>query len=652
MTGTDTGERWRQANQALLTGLFDALHCQLAAVLGQALPPAPAPDLDRLRAAMPSPCALERLSALFGLDPFATDLVLLCAAVELDGRVASQTAELDGPGGRGLPSIATAFRALPGAHWSAFSPAHPLRYWRLIEIEGDARFTARSLRLDERVLHFLLGVPALDPRLQPLLRPLPPAELFADRGGELIERVASALDESGLVLLTGRDQTALGEAAALAAARSGRPSAQVELAELPAKATDRDGIARLLAREALLSGLVVAVATDEADDATLRGLPALLARLQPPVAVLARSAVPVGPLSVARFDVAGLSAEERAELLRQSLSGAVAEPPAIDLAAIDMVAAQFDLPAPAIRTAARRAVARANGAGLLPVLWEAARDEARPRLAELAERIEAKAGWDDLVLAAPRGAVLREIAGQVSHRLRVYESWGFRDRLSARGLGITALFAGPSGTGKTLAAEVIASALSLDLYRIDLSAVVSKYIGETEKNLRRIFDAAEAGGAVLLFDEADALFGKRSEVKDSHDRYANIEVGYLLQRMESYAGLAILSTNMKQNLDQAFLRRIRFIVDFPFPGVEERAAIWERVFPTKLPRQGLDARKLAQMNLAGGAIRNVALNAAFLAAADGGVVRPPHLLAAARSEYAKLEKPLTAGELRGWAGSS
>jgi SpoVK/Ycf46/Vps4 family AAA+-type ATPase len=282
-------------------------------------------------------------------------------------------------------------------------------------------------------------------------------------------------------------------------------------------------------------------------------------------------------------------------------------------------------------------------------LWEAAREEARLRLDGLAERIETRAGWDDLILPPPRKALLREIEAQLGQRLRVYDGWGFRERLSERGLGITALFAGPSGVGKTLAGEVIAHALSLDLHRIDLSAVVSKYIGETEKNLRRVFDAAEASGAVLLLDEADALLGKRSEVKDSHDRYANIEVSYLLQRMESYSGLAILTTNMKQNIDTAFLRRIRFVVDFPFPGIEERAAIWARVFPRRLPQEGLEPKRLAQMNLAGGAIRNVALNAAFLAAADGRVVRPAHVLAAARSEYAKLEKPLTEGEMRGWA---
>jgi len=215
-------------------------------------------------------------------------------------------------------------------------------------------------------------------------------------------------------------------------------------------------------------------------------------------------------------------------------------------------------------------------------------------------------------------------------------------------LGINALFAGESGTGKTMAAEVIANSLRLNLYRIDLSAVVSKYIGETEKNLRHLFDSAENGGAILFFDEADALFGKRSEVKDSHDRYANIEVSYLLQRMESYRGLAILTTNMKNALDTAFLRRIRFIVQFPFPDAEQRAEIWRRIFPTDTPTEGLDVDKLARLNVAGGNIRNIALNAAFLAADAGEPVLMTHLLRAARGEYTKLEKPLTEVDIRGW----
>jgi SpoVK/Ycf46/Vps4 family AAA+-type ATPase len=273
---------------------------------------------------------------------------------------------------------------------------------------------------------------------------------------------------------------------------------------------------------------------------------------------------------------------------------------------------------------------------------------ARPAFAHLAQRIEARATWDDLVLPASRVETLRQIAAQLRQRYTVYDEWGFASR-SARGLGISALFWGPSGTGKTMAAEVIANELDLDLYRIDLSSIVSKYIGDTEKNLRRIFDAAEAGSAILLFDEADALFGKRSEVKDSHDRYANVEIGYLLQRMEDYRGLAILTTNVRTALDGAFERRLRFIVQFPFPDASQRAEIWRRTFPGGTPTDGLDVTKLAGLNVAGGHIRNIALNAAFRAADERMPVRMRHLLQAARSEYAKLERPLTDAETREWA---
>ena len=232
-------------------------------------------------------------------------------------------------------------------------------------------------------------------------------------------------------------------------------------------------------------------------------------------------------------------------------------------------------------------------------------------------------------------------------RSQVYQTWGFGQK-GNRGLGISALFYGESGTGKTMAAEVLAQVCQLDLYRIDLSTVVSKYIGETEKNLRRIFDAAETGGVILLFDEADALFGKRTEVKDSHDRHANIEVSYLLQRMEAYQGLAILTTNLKNSLDKAFLRRLRFMLPFPLPDADARAQIWQRIFPIQTPQQHLDYDKLGQLKIAGGNIRNIALNAAFLAAATNEPVSMSHILQAAQREYLKLEKLLTNEEIEGW----
>jgi SpoVK/Ycf46/Vps4 family AAA+-type ATPase len=215
-----------------------------------------------------------------------------------------------------------------------------------------------------------------------------------------------------------------------------------------------------------------------------------------------------------------------------------------------------------------------------------------------------------------------------------------------RGLGISVLFSGVPGSGKTMAAEVMANELRLDLFRIDLSAVMSKYIGETEANLRRLFDAAENGGAILFFDEADALFGKRSEVKDSHDRYANIEINYLLQRMESYGGLAILATNMKSALDAAFLRRLRFVLDFPFPGVAERKLMWQKAFPPQTPTSELDFDRLARLNVVGGHIAVIALNAAFAAAAADTPVTMPLILAATRIEYRKLGRTVNEADFR------
>ena len=258
-----------------------------------------------------------------------------------------------------------------------------------------------------------------------------------------------------------------------------------------------------------------------------------------------------------------------------------------------------------------------------------------------------RARWDDIVLPPNETALLHRIADQVAWRGTVYRDWGFAERMS-RGLGISELFAGATGTGKTMAAEVLANHLRLDLFRIDLSAVVSKWLGETEANLRRLFDAAEDGGAILFFDEADALFGKRTEVKDSHDRYANIEINYLLQRMESYSGLAILATNMKSALDQAFLRRLRIVLDFPYPGAVERKAMWQKAFPAGTPTADLDFDRLARINVTGGHIAVIALNAAFQAAQQGGRVTMPILFNAARLELRKLARPINERDFQ-WA---
>jgi hypothetical protein len=351
--------------------------------------------------------------------------------------------------------------------------------------------------------------------------------------------------------------------------------------------------------------------------------------------------------TIASFDIPRPSSAEQRGIWHEVLGQM-----AVDMnGTIDQLTSQFALSVPGIRGAYAQAAGGADGDihsdEVADILWDACRAQARPRLDDLALRIEPSAGWDDLVLPDEQKRTMHQIAAQLRQRMLVYERWGFAAK-SSRGLGISALFAGASGTGKTMAAEVLAGELKLDLYRVDLSQVVSKYIGETEKNLERIFDAAEQGGAILLFDEADALFGKRSEVKDSRDRYANIEVSFLLQRMEAYRGLAILTTNQKKALDTAFLRRLRFVVEFPFPDAAQRAEIWRRIFPEATPVNELDYLMLSRLNIAGGNIRTIALNAAFIAADQNEAVGMRHLLHAARTEYAKLEKPLTDGEIRGW----
>jgi hypothetical protein len=280
-------------------------------------------------------------------------------------------------------------------------------------------------------------------------------------------------------------------------------------------------------------------------------------------------------------------------------------------------------------------------------LFASARAHSSPGLATLARQIRPRYGWRDIVLPPDQLTLLHEIVGAVLSRPLVFEEWGVGRKLAAS-YGVTMLFAGPPGTGKTMAAEVIASDLGLELYKIDLSTIVSKYIGETEKNLERIFNEARSSNAILFFDEADAIFGKRSEVKDAHDRYANIEVSYLLQRMEAYDGVTILATNLRANLDEAFTRRLQFAVDFPFPEEEYRLRIWQTLFPPEVPRTpDLDLATLARrFKLAGGSIRNIIVSATFLAAADGQCVGMSHLMHGARRELQKMGRLLNEKDLQ------
>lgn len=655
---------WHEANQRYLVAALalvrQALERHAARVQGRPLPAAgEAPAaMEAARRALPAPAALDTLCMAFGLSPFERNVLLLCAGVELDAGFAALCTEVQGAAQHTGPTFGLALAALPEAHWSALSPNAPLRRWRLVELERGEALTQCVLRIDERVLHYLTGVACIDERLAGLVHPLAPPSALPPSQQALATRIAAlwaparAGTEPPLLQLCGEAPAGTHAVAAAACVKLGLRLYVLQPADLPLNPAEREMLARLWEREAALTGSALLLDCEELDageaaQPVLSAARRFVESVHGFVAVAGREPLAGISRTLLRLDVERPCPAEQSMLWRSALgplAGALN-------GRLEALTQQFSLGAPAI-FAACAAVAGVQPAStdageLFRTLWDTCRAQARPRLDDLAQRITPVATWEDLVLPDRELQVLREIAVHVRQRARVYDEWGFAAR-SSRGLGISALFAGPSGTGKTMAAEVLANELRLDLYRIDLSQVVSKYIGETEKNLRRVFDAAESGGSILLFDEADALFGKRSEVKDSHDRYANIEVSYLLQRMEAYRGLAILTTNLKSALDPAFLRRIRFVVSFPFPDATQRAEIWRRVFPPGVPREGLEIERLARLNVAGGNIRNIALYAAFLAAEEGTPVCMAHLLRAARVEYAKLEKALTDVEIGGW----
>ncbi|HEY4677145.1 MAG TPA: ATP-binding protein [Candidatus Angelobacter sp.] len=603
-------------------------------------------QLAELEKKMDPPPALVLLAHQFGLSRFERDVLLLCVAMELDTRVSRLCALAQNNAGTCFPTFALALIVFDDAAWEVVSPERPLRFWRAIEVctSPGQSLTTSPLRADERIVNFVKGLNHLDDRLLSSLTPLGSCDAAEISGSqqEAVEQIVSHWrNGSGHVLpliqLLGTDSASKYLVATAAAERVGRKVYRLSPELLPAQHAEMEVLSRLWQRESLLLPLALYVDAQEMDAGSETmsqvALRRFLAQCEGLVFLGTREFWPRidRPSSAVEVRKPTPAEQERAWSLAL---GEVADgqPPKL--------AAQFNLNLSTLQKIVHTAVeSAANGSDLSPVLWECCRNSVRPRLDQLAHHLEVKAGWDDIVLPPEETNLLRQIAAQVGARAKVYGEWGFARKMN-RGMGISALFAGDSGTGKTMAAEVIARELHLNLYRIDLSTVVSKYIGETEKNLRRLFDAAEDGGAILFFDEADALFGKRSEVKDSHDRYANIEINYLLQRLETYSGLAILATNMKSALDQSFLRRLRFVVNFPFPGVTERRRIWQRVFPPDTPLGSLDYDRLSRLNLTGGTIHNAALNAAFLAAHAGTPVTMPLVLAAARTEMLKLDRPV------------
>jgi ATP-dependent 26S proteasome regulatory subunit len=644
---------WHEANQVYLMAAVDEVRAALQTRAGiESTPVRNREEADEAFSRMSLAPALEQLCNAFGLSRFEREILLLCAGVDLDSSFALLIAAAQGDARLSYPTFGLALAALAEPHWSAIAPSGPLRHWRLLDVMNNETLTTSRLRIDERVLHQLAGVSHPDERLAGLVDSvsLPPELLPSQqRQAEQIAHRWTGAHSGTLpvIELCGDDALSKRSIAAAAAAHVSLQLYLIRQENLPHQPAELDALVRLWEREAVLSGnalLIESVDNDNHDHARETALSYCLENMRGALMVGSRARRRMLQRPMIAFEIVKPTGAEQRALWKSHLG---------DLGArlngeIDLLGSHFDLTAGAIRAASAEALQKECAeADFSKTLRDICRSQARPRLDGLAQRLTPMARWSDLVLPESQKQILRDVAVHVRRRTQVYESWGFADK-GTRGLGISALFAGPSGTGKTMAGEVLANELDLDLYHIDLSQVVNKYIGETEKNLRKVFDAAEDGGAILLFDEADALFGKRSEIKDSHDRFANIEISYLLQRMEAYRGLAILTTNMKSALDQAFLRRIRFVVQFPFPDAAQRVEIWRRVFPEQTPIDSLDWNQLARLQVAGGNIRNMAMNAAFLAADAGEPVCMTHLLRAAKSEYVKLERPLTESEIGGW----
>ena len=668
--GSTSTVSWAEANQACLVAEFARLRQKLDATSPQAAHQssdlAIDPSPHQHHESLDPPSAIDQITETFGLSTFERQLLLLCAGIEMDSTLAAQCSEALGFGRndrRGAISFSLALAVLDDPHWSALAPSAPLRRFHLVELESGHGLTSAPLRIDERILHYLAGVNELDSRLEPLLRTRRHPHWIAEDHNALANEALRTLDilspNAPVLHLCGDDPRGQEDVAAVIARHVGRQLFILPIENIagPSAASSRLGHSEtssadqsdsaaqfvpLWTRESAILPAVLLVQCGTAALATTAKQ--MIERLPAPLILASRD-----PLILERRLMRNMVDKPHPASQKQLWAKALGAAGGSLNGHLDDIAEQFRLSAETIASVGALAGATTDDSGKVDPdkLWSTCRSLSRPRLEDLAQRILPVAEWDDLILPETHKQTLRQLAAQARYRMTVYESWGFAGK-GRRGLGISALFAGASGTGKTLAAEVLAKELRLDLYRIDLSAVVSKYIGESEKNLKQVFDAAEEGGVLLLFDECDALFGKRSEARDSHDRYANIEVSYLLQRMESFQGLAVLTTNFKSAMDKAFQRRLRFTVDFPFPGVPEREAIWQRAFPAQTPTSGLNIKRLAQLNMTGGNIRNIALNAAFLAAEAGLPIQMKHLLLATRQEAIKTERHLSENETRGW----
>ncbi|MEW9920200.1 ATP-binding protein [Marimonas sp. MJW-29] len=578
----------------------------------------------------------EDLASRFGLDAPETSAIAMLAAAAIDQRSA---AALSASGH--APTVADLMTAIPGLRWESLSQSAVLRGWFLIRLGSAQQLRNSTVAIDSRILDWCQGDNTPDARLGPHLRPLAARDILSDRQCRRADTAADTLAEritragTGSLVIVGEGQGTRDALASRVAASLSMEPLGIDASLFDTPAADSRALQRLLARETVLARALPLITVE-----TLGPREAAFCRsLEMPALILADSIAhrTLLPRGAELFTLEPPDAAERSELWHRHL-----ELPAH--AALSDLAESFVIGADDIARIAADLEplppdARADAA------WATARQHLAPPPEPLVQEIRPTVGWADLILPPATEATLRLIASQIRHRARVYRDWHFADRLS-RGLGVTALFSGPSGTGKTLAAEVIAAELDLPLLRVNLSQVVDKYIGETEKHLDHVFAMAERAGAILFFDEAEALFHKRGDGESAQERFAAMTVAYLLQRLECCNATCILATNMRASVDDAFLRRIRFAVHFAFPAAAERARLWAAAFPGEAPLDRVDPVTLALLPATGGTIRNAALNAAFLAAETESAIGMTHVCAALEIENAKLAQPIDLGPLR------
>lgn len=622
--------------------------------------------------------ALPHLARLFGLTPAEEMVILVCLAPEAELPYERLYAYLQNDLTKKRPTIDLVLRILSPVQanrillQSVFSPLAPLYRHHLIEFpaSGDeGAFPARTLKLDARIAGYLLEIDGMSPDMAACLSSaVSPQALVLSPEEEMV--ASRVITTAARHLATGRPERNLmvhvyGPAgvgkksfAAMVCKKLNVSLLVVDLHEVIRRGRGAEEFVRMIMRECLLQPAAVhldhfdAAAGDGEQARSIRS--ALLQAIEEFSWLTFISAEnewkPGGQLRRQLFLPVSLPlppVDTRVRLWESLAAeyGAGME----DLSLVE-AATTFKFTAGQIRRALQAAHDAAlvrNGKGVVTDedLIRGCRAQSTHRLGALARKLEPRATWPDLILPENALRQLHEICSQVKHRRKVYSTWGFAKKLSL-GKGLCVLFSGPSGTGKTLAVEVLANELRLEAYKIDLSTVVSKYIGETEKNLSKVFEEAEASNAILFFDEADALFGRRSEVKDAHDRYANIEINYLLQRMEEFDGLVVLASNLQKNIDDAFFRRMHFAVEFPFPEAAYRYRIWQQHVPPEAPLDGdIDFNFLAnRCALTGGNIRNIMVNAAFLAAENSGTIHMEHVIYAIRREYEKIGRMCTEAE--------